>query len=283
VNYIEFKVGPREISTVVESQWECRNLGLTRIMSRVRESLVREGVLGTDYVVRINTADGPTRDPAPRDSNFMEFDTSTESMDESLVFPDYAFGNWWHIGLVDFDEFAAEISELNGYGTIADGRVFWMGNLQGIPQRIQYMNLAARHPEMLFGQSMYWVDGGRKPNKFVPMKHYTRFKYLIDLTGQGCSGRLKLLPFCRRPLFVAERRFLSWSDILLLKQGLHIGVRHDLGDLVDLYRWAEANQQKVFDDCHALFNWSRENFTFARACERALAMVRERLVGLNRP
>jgi hypothetical protein len=283
MNYIEFKMCPDGLVTTVESHWECRNLGLTKIMSRVQEALVSEGLLDAEYIVRINTADGPSRDPAHEGSNFMEFDTSTDLMDESNVFPDYIFGNWWHIGLVDFDEFAAEISGLSEYGRIADKRIFWTGNLQGIPQRIEYMKLASRHPGVVFGHSMYWLDCGRKPNRFIPMKDYARFKYLIDLTGHGCSGRLKLLPFCRRPLFVAERTFLSWSDILLLKQGRHISVRRDLGNLLDLHRWAEMNQQKVFEDCNALFKWSRENFTFERACERALEMVRGRLLGSSRP
>lgn len=274
MNYVEFLLGPQKLVQTVSSTWECRNIGLLKIMIGVFERFQETDILQRDYVVRINTADGPTKDKKPDIDNFLEFDTSTDKLDESDVFPDYIFGNWWHIGLVNFDKFAQEIIENNGVEKIVENKLFWMGNLQGIPQRIKYINLSQTNPNKLYGDQMHWTNAGRTPTKFIPMKDYTKFKYLIDLTGHGCSGRLKLLPFCNRPLFIAERRFLSWSDILLMKQNKHISVNYNLDNLLEKYDWAENNRDLVFSNCKSLFNYCKETFTFKNACDKAFELVK---------
>lgn len=255
------------------SRWECRNTGLLKIMARVMENLLHKGMLRERYTVRINTADGPTRDRRPNDRAFMEFDTGVAGLDGERIFPDYVFGNWWHIGLVDYDEFVKEICENNARERIEDDRLFWIGNLQGIPQRIKYVDLSKMHPEKLLCELMHWTNGGSKPTKFVPTKDQCRFRYLIDLTGQACSGRLKLIPFCNRPLFIADRKFWSWSDIEILKQGLHIPVKEDLGDLVDRLDWARDNSEEVLRNSDLLLDFCLREMTFDKACDRATRLV----------
>jgi hypothetical protein len=273
MNYAEFILGPNKLIRTVDSTWECRNIGLLKIMCRVFEMLQNTDILKREYTIRINTADGPSRDNPKNVDNFIEFDTSTSSMDESRLFPDYIFGNWWHIGLVDFDDFSKEISENSGLEKISENKLFWMGNLQGIPQRIKYMNIAQQNQDKIYGDQMHWINFGRTPTKFIPTKDYTKFKYLIDLTGHGCSGRLKLLPFCNRPLFIADRRFWSWSDLLLIKQNKHIKINHDLDNLLEMHNWAEKNNKLVFENSNYLFNWAKENFTFKKACDKAFELV----------
>lgn len=275
MNYAEFHISPYGIKLTSESMWECRNKGLFRIMNKVLDNLIKNQTIQDHYKIRINTADGPTRDKRPSDRNFIEFDTGVEGMDDSRIFPDYVFGNWSHIGLVDFDEFVEDICENNSTDRIEDDRLFWIGNLQGIQQRIKYVEIAKNNPTKLIGDVMHWTDGGSKPTKFVPTRDYCRFRYLIDLTGQACSGRLKLLPFCYRPLFISERRFWSWSDILILKQGLHLSVRDDLGDLLERYEWAKENRSEAESNSSLLLDFCRRNLNFEKACERATQLVSE--------
>jgi hypothetical protein len=273
MNYVEFSISPDSLSFMTKSMWECRNAGLLKIMTRVFEMLQESGELNQTYTIRINTADGPTKDsPKENASNFIEFDTSSFGRDQKL-FPDYIFGNWWHIGLVNFDSFIREIVENNDPKNIKDQRMFWKGNLQGVPQRIKYVELCKTHPDKFAGDSMWWTNHGRTPTKFTPMKDFCGYKYLIDLSGTGCSGRLKMLPFCNRPLFIAERPILAWSDTLILEQNLHVPVRHDMGDIFEKYEWADNNQELLNDMAARLLKFCSEKFTFENACRRAWELV----------
>ena len=119
-NYVQFLIGPNGLVMTTESRWECRNAGLLKIMTRVFENLQESKLLKEEYTVRINTADGPSKDKRPEVQNYIEFDTSTEVIDESKTFPDYIFGNWWHIGLINFDDFAGEICANNQKDIIKD-------------------------------------------------------------------------------------------------------------------------------------------------------------------
>lgn len=275
MNYAEFLMGPKGLTLTTGSFWECRNLGLLKIMARVMENLLGAGVLKDQYTVRINTADGPTRDKAPESHNFLEFHTGADNRSESNLFPDYVFGNWWHIGLNDFDKFTSEICERNSRSSIVDGRLFWIGNLQGIWQRNRYVEMARANPTKMVGEVMSWTNNGSRPTKFVSTKDYCDYKYLIDLTGHACSGRLKLLPFCNRPLFIADRKFWSWSDIVILKQGLHIPVANDLGDLIEKHDWAENNEEEAFSNSASLLEFCRVNLTYEKACDQATRLVAE--------
>lgn len=280
-NYIEFELKPSGLSVSFLSHWECRNLGLLKIMTGVFDRLLAHGNPKRDYTVRVNTADGPTRSQRSKgDDYYMEFDTSSFGRSDSL-FPDYIFGNWWHIGLLDFDTFTREIVLCSSRDRIRDNRLFWMGNLQGIWQRLRYKSMAEEFPELMVAETMTWIMGGRKPTKFVPMKDYSEYGNLIDLTGRGCSGRLKLLPFCNRPLFVAKRRCLSWSDILMLDLDLHIPVEKDLSDLVEKCRWAVENEDLCSRNSEELLSWCETNFTFKSAVERAFGLVQDQVKALG--
>lgn len=273
MNYVEFSLSPDGLQCITKSMWECRNAGLLKIMTRVFEMLQESGELDRTYAIRINTADGPTKDRPNVDvQNFIEFDTSSFGRDRNL-FPDYIFGNWWHMGLVNFDKFVGEIIENNNPKNITDQRMFWKGNLQGVAQRIKYVEFCKTRPEKFAGDSMWWTNHGRTPTSFTPMKDFCKYKYLIDLSGTGCSGRLKMLPFCNRPLFIAERPVLAWSDTLIMEQNLHISVKNDMSDIFEKYEWADNNQALVSDMASRLLKFCIEKFTFENVCRRAWELV----------
>jgi hypothetical protein len=283
-NYTQFVISPSNLSISVLSRWECRNAGLLKIMTRVFENLQDADLIKDEFTIRINTADGISKNDRPKDvKKYIEFDTSTENLDESKIFPDYIFGNWWHIGLRNFGQFTEEVLKNSPTENIKDNRLFWIGATQGVEQRMRYLTLCSKHPDKLCGDQMHWTTHGRVPtSNFVPIKDKCSFKYLIDLTGQGVSGRLKLLPFCGRPLFIADRRLWAWSDIVIIKQRLHIGVNEDLGNLIEKYEWAESNQEEVFANSRALTSFCRKEFDFSAVCKRATQLVADSMDSVSR-
>lgn len=276
-DYVEFSLGAHHLQLITESHWECRNKGLLKIMTRVFELFQEKEEIKDDYVIRINTADGPTKNSPRENCNFIEFDTSTKDVNEIGIFPDYVFGNWWHIGLRNFDAFTQEVQKNNEISKIKDGRLFWIGNLMGIQQRLDYIELCKKNPDIFFGKEMTWTDSGKKPTFFVETKDYCEYSYLIDLTGHGCSGRLKLLPFCRRPLFIADREFWSWSDIEIIKQNLHIEIKKDLSDLVEKFNKTKKNEIFAFENAFKLLNYCRSQFTFEKICRHAFELVSQKI------
>jgi len=276
-DYVEFLISKKHLELTVESHWECRNEGLLKIMTRAFEYLQERGELTESYTVRINTADGPTKDPVQKIPNFIEFDTSSRSTEEEGLFPDYIFGNWWHIGLRNFDSFTKEIIDNNGQETIKDKRLFWIGNLMGIRQRVDYIELCKKHSEKFAGIEMTWTDAGRKPTFFVQTKDYCNYKYLLDLSGHGCSGRLKLLPFCGRPLFITDRNFWSWSDIAILRQKLHVSLKADLSDILDKFEDIETNYESASANAFKLAEYCKREFTFEKVCRYASDLLAKKM------
>lgn len=281
MNYAEFLLTPEGITQTVKSFWECRNLGLLKIMTRIFEMLQDSGDLNERYTIRINTADSPTKDaPTLGAPNFIEFNTTSFGPDEHL-FPDFVFGNWWHIGLVSFDSFVEQILERSDSSNVTDVRLFWAGSLQGVEQRLKYVDLLEEHPDKLAGGSMTWSPDGRIPSRFVHLRDFCRYGHLLDLSGLGFSARLKLLPFCNRPLFVAERSVFAWSDLLILGQGLHVPVAGDLSDLISRYEWARRNTSHLQESSEKLLEFSRENLSFDKACWRGFDLVSRHIFKKN--
>ena len=280
-DYVEFSLGRHHLQLTTESHWECRNEGFLKIMTRVFELLQEGGEIKDDHTIRINTADGPTKSPPKENCNFIEFDTSTRDINEAGVFPDYIFGNWWHIGLRNFDRFVQEIHENSDIEKINDNRLFWIGNLMGIRQRLDYIELCKKNPDKFFGREMTWTNSGTKPTFFVPTKEYCAYKYLLDLTGHGCSGRLKLLPFCRRPLFITDREFWSWSDMKIIKQNLHIQINKDLSDLIEKFNNTSQNEIFSFEKAFRLSEYCRSEFTFEKVCKYAAELVSKKIKAIN--
>lgn len=278
MEYVEFLIGPEKLVKTKDSRYECRNIGLLKIMTKVFDNLKNLKILKQEYAIKINTSDRPiTSQKSPlKIKNLIEFNTvSSSKEDGDQLFPDYVFGNWSHIGLFDFDNFCKEICENNSLQNIKYNNLFWIGNTEQIPQRIKYLELCKQHPNIFVGEKMNWVDNGRQPTKFLKLKDHCYFKYLIDMMGYGWSGRIKLLPFCNRPLFVADREFWGWSDIQIIKQDLHIQVKEDLSDLLEKFNWAESNQSFVFERSSRLLDYCQNNLTFEKACDQATQIISE--------
>lgn len=76
-------------------------------------------------------------------------------------------------------------------------------------------------------------------NQIVSLEDHTKYKYLIDASGQGYSARIKYLLFSRRPLFIIDREYWDWIGIDLIPWVHFIPVKADLSDLLDQINWAD--------------------------------------------
>jgi hypothetical protein len=211
------------------------------------------------FVVEIVCSDYPQpRDSLPGHYTFQ----TVGARDTPKLFPDYVFGNWWHIGLRDFDAFSAEILEKSRETTPETATCFWAGNLEVHTARQHYQKIAEENPTRLTCESMTWVENGSKPTAFIPMKEQHKYKYLLDIEGLGWSGRLKLLPFCCRPILVQNRPYWSWSDQQLLPDVHYKAIERDFSNLLPTLDALDADPVGTEKMVEAALELAREKFTF---------------------
>ena len=175
-NFVSYYITPDYMEIKSQSVWECRNLGLNKIVNQVYKNLIDEKLIHKNFTLIINCGDIPG--VRYNHESILSFDCTTNNSNcKDDIFPDYIFGNWWHIGLTNFDQFVTDIISYDC--EVQDNRLFWIGNLQNIIQRHRYLQLCKKYPNYLYGESMNWTDNGSKPTKFIKIKYHKKYKYLL--------------------------------------------------------------------------------------------------------
>jgi hypothetical protein len=272
---IKVRFTKEHFSILLLPSWgECRNIGMIKILSSIYRRLRSEcpGFFDAhpDFIVEIVTADYPiAKESQP---GHLVFQT-VGSRDTPDLFPDYVFGNWWHIGLTDFDKFAAEILEKSRETEPTDERCFWMGNEEVHQARQHYKIIAAEHPGRLTCETMTWVENGSKPTRFVPLSEQHKYKYLLDIEGLGWSGRLKLLPFCCRPILVQNRPHWSWSDQQMTPEVHYRTVERDFSNLLAVLDDIDAHPEETQKMVETTLKLARTTYTFENIVKVGMGLI----------
>lgn len=264
-------MGPSGVRIARRSWFDIRDNGLAKTMEGARSVLLKEGSLRKDYRVRVHTHDYPT----PGGGGAIEFQTISEMGGNDRLFPDWVFGGWWHMGMENWDPFVRDLAAA-GELPPTDRRAYWKGAHLGVHQRAAYSHLCTSNPDRFAGGFMNWGPNGTH-NNFTPMRDQCRHAVLVDLTGVGFSGRLKMLAFTGRPLIVADRRWWSWADQVVLSRGLHFRVREDLSDIVEVYDRVMGDTKEATRMASELRRFCLEGLTFEKACLRAAELLREQI------
>jgi len=171
---------------------------------------------------------------------------------EIILIPDYIFWGWPEVGIVDYE---ASVGEMLAAGDRPpeDGRLLWIGNVAMHPNRKRFMEIA-QEDERIYGVGMNWVpdsyarDTGKlkaQNNTYISLPDHCKYRYLIDIEGRGYSGRLKLLMFSGRLIFIQDRPWREFFFDEMTPFEHFVPVRNDLGDLSEKLDWAEANPAEV--------------------------------------
>ena len=155
--------------------------------------------------------------------------------------PDFGFINWPGAGIQSYDATCDQLVSLGRSEPEFSGMMIWAGNSKTNSKRkelVRYSSLC----------SWLRIFDTSRGDPFLPMIEQIKYSYLIDIEGRGYSGRVKLMLFFRRPLFLQERDQVEWYHKLLVPYIHYIPVRNDLSNLEEQYYWAEQNQ----DESHAI-------------------------------
>ena len=96
----------------------------------------------------------------------------------------------------------------------------------------------------------------------------TKYKYLLDIGGNGYSGRLKYLLYSKRPILLIDRNYVEYFHDDLKPYEHYIPVEMDLSDLLDQVEWMKQNPDKCKEIAQNAYNFAIENFTKEKLIDR---------------
>ena len=92
-----------------------------------------------------------------------------------------------------------------------------------------------------------------------------KYSILIDIEGNGYSGRLKYLLWSHRPVLLVDRPHKEFF-FEFLKEWVHfIPVKRDLSDLIEKTKWCLDNYDKALQIAENAYQFSK-NYLTREAC-----------------
>jgi len=105
------------------------------------------------------------------------------------------------------------------------------------------------------------------PN-YLSLPDLMKYKYLIDIGGNGYSGRLKFLLFSKRPLLIVDRNYIEYFHDDLVPYLHYIPVKMDLSDLDEQVNWMISNPEKSLEIANNAFEYAMNNFNLDNLIDR---------------
>ena len=162
---------------------------------------------------------------------------------KDTTIPCYIFDHWKECKIEDYDTECLKISDRSKIPYIHN-KMFWIGQLSN-KIRAKFIKDYSNNPRVsAISLRDHW---GHSPNlikEYVSLPDHCNYRYLLDLEGNGYSGRIKLLMNTKRPLFIQKRRLQEYWFYSLREYEHYIPVENDLSDLDNQLNWADKNISK---------------------------------------
>ena len=230
---------------------ETRNPSVVKILTAVHE---RHPEIPDFKPIYLCTQDTPaTRVPGV---TILAFSTDkrhprTQFGQDVIAVPDNVFDHWRNAGMPDYEETCAQIRNA-GKKTPQKNVAGWIGNAHMHQTRMKLLEMAQKHPAELEAiNTGIWKQVPNMPRFEVGQGRYyslpeqvEMYSFLLDVEGNGWSGRLKLLFHSGRPLLLQDR---PWEEFYFphLKAFEHyVPVAGDMSDLVKQVQWLQGHPEE---------------------------------------
>ena len=162
---------------------------------------------------------------------------------KDTTIPCYIFDHWKECKIEEYDTECLKISDRSKIPYIHN-KMFWIGKFSN-KIREKFVKDYSQHPKVKaieFTSNYGHISG--YPGGYISLPDHCNYRYLIDLEGNGYSGRIKLLMNTNRPLFIQKRRLQEYWFYSLREYEHYIPVENDLSDLDNQLNWADKNISK---------------------------------------
>jgi len=183
--------------------------------------------------------------------------------------PDCCFYNWPSANIFSFEDTKNQIIIESNKPPIID-KIGWYGNIYSpLPDVIEYhtrplLKKIGDENSELFDifhiPPLHGIINNNIPN-YMSLPELIKYKYLIDIGGNGWSGRLKWLLFSKRPLLLVDRNYIEYFYEDLIPYKHYIPVNMDLSNLLDQVKWMKENPEKSLEIANNAFEFATSKFT----------------------
>lgn len=184
--------------------------------------------------------------------------------------PDWIFYFWPSANIDLFEKTVKEIIlEYNRNPNPTINKVGWVGNIYSpLNDVIEHHTrpllkiIGDKNPELF---DIIHVDPNygsinHSCKNYLSLPDLIKYKYLIDIGGNGHSGRLKFLLFSKRPLLIVDRNYIEYFHDELIPYIHYIPVKMDLSDLLEQVKWMILNPEKSLEIANNAFDYATNNF-----------------------
>jgi len=181
------------------------------------------------------------------EKNDNDYTYSKKNSYNNLI-PDFNFHSWPQVGINDYENFVIKIDNA-GLTNYEINKVGWIGNIKTNIMRKKLIEIGNNNKNLYDFFDMTWIYQG---NTFLGYTKYIstpelvkKYSMLIDIEGNGYSGRLKHLLWSHRPLLIVDRPHKEFFFEFLKEWEHYIPVKRDLSDLIEKTKWCLDNYQKA--------------------------------------
>lgn len=193
--------------------------------------------------------------------------------------PDFVFDAWPQAGISSYSSVTQKISE-KGKLPFQDPRLLWIGNSKTHNNREIFLHIAAENPSLIaaFDTCVDRFILHNEAVKYISLEDHTHYKYLIDLEGRGYSGRLKLLLFSKRLLFIQDRPWKEFYHFDLQPYVHYIPVQRDLSNLIEQINYVEEQGIEYYNTIvHNAYIYASEYLSYERAITKMSSILSQAL------
>ena len=214
-------------------------------------------------IIKIYTGD--TEDECDGITNTYTYSNKTSTY---KTIPDFNFHAWPEVGILDYNTFTHDI-HLAGLEPTTYNKVGWIGNIDTNFIRKKAYEISLDNKDIMDITPMNW--SGRTPQSESLQLNSTkylstpdlvkRYSILIDIEGNGYSGRVKHLLWSHRPLIIVDRPHKEFFYDYLVPWTHYIPVKRDLSDLLHNIEWCFSNKTKARKIAENAYYFSQTHLT----------------------
>ena len=262
--YIEFVDGQMKVNealVVIDERYR----GVVRLAIEAHEKYKFK-----NGIVYFNNNDGEAHSDALHDNRiyYTAFSSKQAKYYKDHSGPDFSCNAWPSAYIFSFVDETKRIMEAS-LKKPKTQKVGWIGNVQMGHNRGRLIGFTHEHPDYFDFRHLAGDKIKPESPEYVSIPQLVvNNTFLLDIQGQGYSGRLKYLLYSNRPLFYVERDFVEYFNDELRPMVHYIPIKNDLSNLLQQYKWASENPDKAKEIASNALSYAQENLVHDKFVDR---------------
>lgn len=225
-------------------------------------------------IMYFDTSDFPGAKNLKPKTYYQSFRTSEADLFLKATGPDWTSIGWWNKDK-DFNQAVYQIAVASEQKPKYN-KAGWNGNIYS---PLEFRPESKTRPMLLefsanYSDYFHFHDVSKVTDTQVSMASLVEdYAVLLDIGGNGYSGRLKYLLYSNRPLLYVERDFVEYFSPQLKAYVHYIPVKMDLSDLVIQFQWIMNNPDKAAEIAQNAVDFAIEHLTHDAFIERVGEVV----------